>query len=464
MTTWIRMACCTSALALLVSCQEGGDDDALSDDDVSGDDDASAADDDTGDDDSAAGETLALDLRPDPGLDLPVWLAVQDGEGPWQTMDVAGGEPEVTISDPDGRYAVAVVCASVLGETRMLFVAATLDELDAPMIPCSFRQHEFTTTVTGTLSGLEPGDTGWVSVGSVQATVASGSPDFSVEADPGTYEMMASRHSVAAGVDRMIRVPSVVVPAEGTSRDLDFVSEGEATAQYTLTLAGAQGANGLANVRFASHTGGYNMTGLGLLQESEVVPFGTPEPAGLDPADVVAVDLSAWVTSSYYEAVGLAPPGEDLAFPFPGPGKNGSITASGDHVTFDLEWELQDDEPYLYFYRIYEGSSRELSAAVSPARAGGTPAWSTPDLNGLPGWEPSWQFTGTVAPGVFFGAALPASEPQARSPEEMQLATLGAFLSAGFCHCSATFGITALFDVTSPMMVFYSMKSKDGFY
>lgn len=158
----------------------------------------------------------------------PAFLAFQDGDGPWQSVPLSGAEYSLPVTDPSGRYGVAIVSDNGGSVTVSIF-HATVNEL--PVInhasagpPVS---EQPTVTVSGTLLGINEGDQASVFVNgaSTYIFVSFPNPPYDLSVPPGIYDIIALRASVSPESPRNVNKVFIrrnVAIQQNTTVDIDF--------------------------------------------------------------------------------------------------------------------------------------------------------------------------------------------------------------------------------------------------
>jgi hypothetical protein len=98
---------------------------------------------------------ITLTSTSGPGGLMPVWVAFNDGDGPWQTVDGAGGVYSFEVSR--GRFGLAFVCEPVSGTFLGEVVHATVAELSSLTVDCGPSPAPFTNyQLSGPIRNLDP--------------------------------------------------------------------------------------------------------------------------------------------------------------------------------------------------------------------------------------------------------------------------------------------------------------------
>jgi hypothetical protein len=204
--------------------------------------------------------------------DLPVWLAVQNGDGPW-TPVTAGANNTFTFNLPTTRGGVAYVTQNGTNyDIEVIYASTTEFNLLTgnganPVSVCS--PPETGKTVTGSVTGLDDDQIAFITLGTsfAQATPLLEGGSFTLRNVPdGEQTLIATRLSSGTGssfaVNKII-VRHGVNPGDGTALPvLDFgASEAVDPASADVTIQGIGG--DVANLGVSLVTSGSSFFGFG---------------------------------------------------------------------------------------------------------------------------------------------------------------------------------------------------------
>ncbi len=206
------------------------------------------------------------------GPDAPVWLAVQDGSGPWKRVTAANNVYRFDL--PSGRGGVAYVTTDS-GKANTMVQYGTADELTfLGKEQCISPTRK---TVNGTVAGLAMTDLANISLGGGVASANGGQPAFTLQNVPGgKRDLIASRTKLTIGgggvtmaPDRIIIRRDVDAPANSTLPVLDFGgAEAFAPETKSLTVNGSNGETLLLTELYATGS----TSGHGALLHVETTP------------------------------------------------------------------------------------------------------------------------------------------------------------------------------------------------
>ena len=184
---------------------------------------------------------VTVDFSGCPVAERAVWLAAQNGVGPWTRITGTGDVYNFTIGSSGGGVAYVVVAASdeaaitVQYMTQAEFTAGTL-------VQCPPRPNG--KTINGDVANVAPTDQATISLGGRNKTVLTFlSTTFQLDTVPdGAQDLVAYRHSLVGGNDTAIIRRAQNIADNGTIPTLDFgASEAFAPDTATITLSGLAG-------------------------------------------------------------------------------------------------------------------------------------------------------------------------------------------------------------------------------
>jgi hypothetical protein len=340
--------------------------------------------------------------------DTPVWVAVQDGNGPWTHITATSGNTfNFQLTSATGGIAIVTRGASSGTSVTVLYASAA--ELHGATgttsLPCTVPSGK---TVHGSVAGLGATDLATIVLGGSAAGVSgSGPATFDLmNVASGTHDLIASRSALVAGttpsfaVDRLIIRRSLNPPDGSTLPVLDFGSSesfAPATANATIGNAGADMT--FASVAFITANG----TSAGFYSSTPGTATTFPY-YGVPDAQRIAGDLhsltafatpGAGATSSrfgvlYFSAVAdkTITLGPVLTAP--------TITtvATSPYARLRAQLGTQAEYNQLASVSYSQGSgatARTMGVFMTAAYAGGQPNDLTiPDLSAAAGWDNTW--------------------------------------------------------------------------
>ncbi len=351
---------------------------------------------------------VTLDFSACVGLDVPSWVAYQDGNGPWTRATSPNRIYQFAITAATGGYAWAVP-GPTTNTAQLQVRQMTRGELTvAPVVFCGSPDLGLK-LVNGSVTGLSGGDAVNISLGGGIAFANPSIPTFALAGvRNGTHDLVAWRHDILADIvgagnpDRgfIRRDQNIVSGASVGTLDMNG-SESFTPAAATFTI------NGIVAGEEVAHTMRYQ-TGascLGSMLYSSV-RMATPntfDARGFPASLQRATDFHQALFSTTTRQSGVLYPiaqraliesfrtlsartlnlGAPLPLPtittLPGPYKR--LQAS---FSFATEYNSA-------VTLIYTAQSKSVSITASPAWIGNTSATlSLPDFTGVAGWNDVW--------------------------------------------------------------------------
>lgn len=344
-----------------------------------------------------------------PGVAVPIWFAVQDGDGPWTRVNqVANG---FSFSLSTGRAGIAYVTQTPDGSYTLSVLYFTAEEVGAQ--GTGLCNEQGSKTVTGSVAGLSGTQQASIALGGQSATVVPGGPtSFTVSnVRDGPVDLLASRStlvidgtSISQVVDRVI-MRRGLTPANGSELPvLDFGSaEAFAPALSDLTIENLAGdgattatwyqtANGFVNTFFTS--GG---PGTASVQEWAGIPADRQEAGDLHALQVTAFPVSTTsdrlrLVLNYFQTAGdrTLTLGPDLTMP------TLSTVTTAPYVRFRAQLPVQPEYDRSWgigWIQIASGGNARTVAMTATAGYFGNPSTldiAIPDFTGVDGWSDTW--------------------------------------------------------------------------
>ncbi len=195
----------------------------------------------------SGGSSVTLDYTGCGAFISPVWLAFQDGNGPWTRVTPTGSVYHFTISSGKGGYAFATVSGA--NSTVGVILTTQAELAGTPVVFCPPRVLK---TVNVTVSGLGASDAAFMALGGATAfaTTSTLNPVALNGVQSGLQDLVAYRTAIlgppAAG-DRAIILRGLNVAANGSAGTLDFVNGPLITpVAATITVAGLQAGDAMS--------------------------------------------------------------------------------------------------------------------------------------------------------------------------------------------------------------------------
>jgi len=168
----------------------------------------------------------------------PIWVAAQDGSGPWTRITGTNNIYKFSVTTGKGGYAATSQDGTSTSTEVSLFTQA---ELTSGVI--ALCNDVGTRSVTGTVAGLGQTDAAFVSMGDASATVTAASLNFTLnDMLSGPQDLVAYRTNLLAGPsagDRAVIIRDLNTASGGSVGTVDFGGSGAITpASGTITVTG----------------------------------------------------------------------------------------------------------------------------------------------------------------------------------------------------------------------------------
>lgn len=352
----------------------------------------------------------------DPGTDTPLtdaeWIAFQDGDGPWQEIEI----PETgifipTVTDSEGRYGLAYLLADAADQrVVMQTILTTTTELPQIDVSAVLEGNSINFQVTVEEPQNLADSTVNIYVGDDEAAVSSGfTYTRTFSKTPGTYDLFVTQSTsgVAYPTNYIARrnIDLTTSAAEETISTANFNSITALTGPYTVTVQGTdseldssvyRGGVELITTNLTEAELGYKSTADASLQYSALDTPLTGDDIYLAYLDIELEDNDdVYYDASYYEGFLDA----------------GDITLSPLMVNFDVTFDFNTDTGntlpgisgipsigtgvVLGYMLSYQGSVEDgieyyTVSYVSAGRVGDATSISMPDLSSSEGWSDNW--------------------------------------------------------------------------
>ena len=334
----------------------------------------------------------------------PIWLAYQDGTGPWTHLAGVGGIYNVPVfaSGTGGIAFVQQYGASYATST----IYASQAEFSANPV-C--RGAPSGISMTGTVANYGGGNA-YVALGGAYTVVGSGAAFQLNNIAAGSQDLIAYliRGATAdATADRLVVRRGVAVTAGGSLTQIDFgagSSVAPASASFTVV-----GADGPLIVGMSYSTGGCTGGGVMYSQNagSTFIMTGVPAASQLptDLHDLAVSDLNG-ASSRFLISRSLTLTGQTLTL--------GSpivpivTTVAGPYLRLQAAMSLPSEYQYVTFSFTAGGNNVSLSQTGAYRGGGSAVTLAAPDLSGAAGFQPAWEAsTGTPAQYTVEGNSAP---------------------------------------------------------
>jgi hypothetical protein len=337
---------------------------------------------------------------------LPRWVAFRDGDGPWIRLPTA--DPGLTwshqVTDPAGRYAFAVVDPS--GRPVQIF-AGTLSEIQTfTSMTFSLPEEASTLTVKGHLDNLLSGS-GWsVGIaGDIDRPYDGPREDYEIGVRiPSVYDILAVRTDVAGTPDRLWLRRDVLMTGD-LDAPIDFLDPALSSAGIakSMSVIGGTLDQGMVSIdtgrafnrtSWMTEPAAASQSAKASALPAQLRYLDLPE-AWRRPGDRIRVSgLSGGLTLMLCDSVDKTPV---LDF---------SDLTEFDSTSFagrSLSWKPHPGAKIYSFTPPKISGSTRYVVQVTPGYVGDACTFVVPDLSGVDGWDPVWNFNpGT---GIAEGAA-----------------------------------------------------------
>lgn len=347
----------------------------------------------------------------------PEFVAFQDGDGAWQVMQGSNGEYRMDVTDPNGRYGLAVVYPEVqedgYGSIVVSIGHATVDELSEVFLDTNAPPVSNPVTVSGTVNDSLGGIEAIVALGksTENAWLGWGYRQYTMRVEPGTYDLAASlfTESSVSRAERILLRRGVNIVTD-TTLDIDFDSaEAFAPEVHAITLQGISGGEyGNIGVLFLTEGGTHITVARQWQRGSGDFQFGAVPMTKQVDGDIHEVTLTTVSEQSQRTVTRFFKAPTDLTLILPAPFGNVEVnpapttpylrpTASWEPYQGAMYYSIQYS-PYIMAgaRRTRQGnSSTAWMVFLSTGWLGGGSKYTLPDLSGVTGWEDEWALTPT---------------------------------------------------------------------
>ncbi len=341
------------------------------------------------------------------------WVAVRDGEGPWSLPRGTGGDYEIPLADPAGRYSVLALTQrpgegdpAPIPHYEITGWNATLQEvprLDIHYLETTAPPRQ--SVVSGSLLGLNKGERAGVFYQGSSAGVYDWNPSYLFSAPRGTFDLVAVRWGAGTEpvLNRMVIHRDVSVSDNpATMPDIHVATEGFSPVPFTLDVRSLRPGD-LSALDVSFWSGGSKGTQSRLYSDSPApsstrvhgVPAAEQRAADFHLCEAGAMDGSDGSHESRQTSVAIRSP-KDVVLELPPP-----MTAA----SMDFPNSGQGSRPRITFspstwanwYQLVLGQSSLFTERVWVVYC--TPGWlgnpaslsyTLPDARSIPGFDPLW--------------------------------------------------------------------------
>ncbi|HTR54173.1 MAG TPA: hypothetical protein VMJ10_25950 [Kofleriaceae bacterium] len=346
-------------------------------------------------------------------------VAYQDGGGAWQLAPAPSGDT-YTFTINSAAWGFVWTCIpTVAGGTKRVELAyfSTGEKTSlTETIPRECSDRYATARLNGTVQNLPVGNGAQTFIayfGDRQATVNAQSGVYTMEAVPGTHDLIVGHvvTTVSTGgggsvdIDKAAVVRGVTVAATGTTTapDVDYSQAGSSTAAVTIGSPGNATATTIlysaqaTNVAFAADGNApYNSYGLATAAQTSGDVYDQAIVVTSSGASATVENWTADIAAQTYVA------------PTALGGATASVPSSTPYPEVETTWN-----PYAnaggYVWDAQQGGGAvvgttaavEWTVVLGAGYVGTAPKFQMPDLTGITGWMAGWQFvTGTDIAGT----------------------------------------------------------------
>lgn len=333
----------------------------------------------------------------------PIWLAFQDGSGPWNRVTGNADVYQFTFVGPKGGIAFATSTDSSI-VTVEYFAEADLHQGTADYVVrldrCQVLNGE---TVNGTVAGLAAGELASVSLGSARTDVSGNSGFQLLNAENGAMDLVGFKSLLnVPGTGSRMYIQRGLNPANGGSvGTVDFNGANSfAPASATMTIGNILPGESYKHAMHYYTVGGTNTCQVGRLYREIPTSGATFTAYGAPAANRLGTDWHAVSLFTYHGAnsfrtmheyfTTLGPRTLTLGAPLPVPTVSalaGSYKRLQAAVTLPAEYQSRASLRYQD-----QGAPRSL-AIVSATMAwlgSSNVSLSLPDFSGVSGWNNAW--------------------------------------------------------------------------
>lgn len=330
------------------------------------------------------------------------FVAFQDGDGAWQAAQGSGGVYQMNVSDPGGRYGLAIAYTEVGHGTgsssHVQIFHATVQEVAEIRWDAGDPPATSTVTVSGTVTG-PAGNYAMIAMRQAQTSAFAGAT-YSLSVAPGVHDLAAALFPGFDKAERLVLRRGVQVAAD-TTIDISFDSaEAFAPVSFTAGVEGGAGTFGGAVLSFTTAGG----TTVPLVQLFET-DLGNLQLGGVPASKQQEGDIHNLTVFSYGErrtAIRYFKQPNNLTVTLPPPFGDVSVTSAGEtpYLRLTAQWQPYQDAQGYYMIFTSEtpqvsGRSRQVtttawSVNLSSGWIGGGSSYTLPDLSGVPGWDNKW--------------------------------------------------------------------------
>ena len=342
---------------------------------------------------TAGSGNVTVDFSSCPVAGRAVWVAAQNGGGPWTRISGVGDVYNFTIGSSGGGLAYVVPGAG--GVTSVTVQYMTQAEFTAgTLVLCPPATGK---TINGSVANAGAFDNTTVSLGGRSASVfSSGSPAFQLTDVPdGPQDLVAYDHSLVGGAESAIIRRSQNIADNGTITTVDFASvESFTPATATITLNGLLGseqyvqqemvyqvaANCATAFLYSGDISGATFTAFG-------IPSGQQQPTDFHGLLVLAsTSTGIRIIQQYNHSLVARTLTLGAVMPTP------SITLlAAPYERLEADYTLPGDYQRSTSFGYQDGTNKSVTISATFGYLGGpSTTLALPDFSALSGWDNNW--------------------------------------------------------------------------
>lgn len=348
------------------------------------------------------GDSVTLRTTADGQPSAAVFLAYQDGHGPWQALSGASGSCTFRVSDPAGLYGVAVVQSFAPGSSQPNFVVMHSTLAEDTHLEVLMPRQGTEAVVYGQVAGLDASHDASIGFGDgAPGGATQAVPFFSVQSTVGMGDLLLASMSQGASPadytsDRILIRRDLQLTAGGLALGtLDLAAEGRAMEAHDIQLLGLGAGEQVSwDLGFGTQ---YSYLDLQSVSAgSAVFPSAQVPSALLQDGDLHQLSASPANHAGLVAYFHAPRPWQIEAPAMPSnPGLTGSIAAKGPYLRPSFSWSRSAASQNTVL-RISGGSGPSWLVSMSPGWIGTSGQYTTPDLSGVVGWDASWNVAGVT--------------------------------------------------------------------
>ncbi len=365
---------------------------------------------------TAAGQQVSLDFSVCVADERPVWLAYQDGSGPW--TPVSGVGDTYTFNVAAATAAIAISTQPTISTSSVFVYYATQAEMVAANLEDLCEEVQTGKTVNASVANIGLGEGATISLGEAFVDILSVNGSIAINDVPdGNLDLVGYKWSQTGASDRMFLRRDVNAAADSDIGLIDFddIAGDAFFPQFaTMTVTGGSG-SGLSwaseyatspspgtcyyaslNDDFFAGAGTQFLVGGAPTAEQETGPNG-------DFHYVAITDLGslAFVSEMFQT---MAPRTIPFGAALPAPTIT-DITGTAAYRRARVELTLPAEYDETAIFALTSGTASITAIATAAWLGGQTVSLEIPDFTGLAGWDDSWAPTNASTTDWWFSAS-----------------------------------------------------------